>query len=89
MLLWLKSLFTDVSAGTLLVVMSMSVVLALMFALGEIASRTAELEPTPGSFPSGSSRELSTVSLPVAAPAETMKTPHGSVSVMVPVGAMR
>ncbi|RZJ03277.1 MAG: hypothetical protein EOP39_21785 [Rubrivivax sp.] len=89
MRIWFKSLFDDLSAGTLLVMASMSVVLALMFALGEIASRQAETDLPPGGFASGSLREASTVSMPMAAGSTDVATPHGSVSVMVPVGAIR
>ena len=91
MLTWFKSLFDDMSAGTLLVMASMSVVLALMFALGEIASRQAEIELPSAGFASGSLLDASTVSLPMTAGSSSsdVAAPHGTVSVMVPVGGIR
>lgn len=86
---WFKSLLDDLSAGTLLVMVSLSVVLALMFALGEIASRQADVELTPGAFPTGSHRDSSPVGVPIGVAAPEHVAPHGSVSVMVPVGAIR
>ncbi|MBP7566622.1 MAG: hypothetical protein KA795_11480 [Burkholderiaceae bacterium] len=87
MLIWFKSLFTDMSAGTLLVVLSSSVVLALMFALGEIASRTAESEALPSALPSGARDRAATSLLPSAGAVGDTTPGNGTVSVMVPVGS--
>ena len=92
MLSWIKSLFTDVPAGTLMVAASLALVATLMFALGEIAASQPEPETlySPHSSHASESPHQSAVH-PVSAtlPGDHAGARGSSVSVMVPVGAYR
>lgn len=87
MFIWIKSLVADMSAGTLLVAASMATVVALMIALGEIAS----LQPDADVLLSADSHTDSSPLLQLGASGADAvgSASRGSVSVMVPVGGYR
>ncbi len=86
MFTWIKSLLSDVSAGTLLVLAATSLVVSLMIALGQIAS----LQPDANLLTVASDDSAST---PVQGQGngshEQTHPVRTSVSVMVPINAIR
>ena len=93
MLVWFKSLFADLSAGTLLVAASMALVIALLVALGEMAARSpdADLLLGHGSDHHPSSDDPAHTPVAATAPVADDGAParRSTVSIMVPVGAIR
>lgn len=87
MFIWIKSLVADMSAGTLLVAASMAMVVALLIALGEIASLQPDSDVLLGS---GSHTDNASLLQMGASSADASGgSSRGSVSVMVPVGSLR
>lgn len=87
MFTWIKSLLSDVSAGTLLVLAATSLVVSLMVALGQIAS----LQPDANVL-TVASDESSKSPVSMQGNSGTHEQSHpirSSVSVMVPVNAIR
>lgn len=87
MLTWIKSLFSDLSAGSVLVVAATALVVSLMVALGQIAS----LQPDRDVLTVASDES---VILPVSGQhgsvaSESPRAVRSSVSVMVPVNTVR
>ncbi len=86
MFTWIKSLLSDVSAGTLLVLAATTLVVSLMVALGQIAS----LQPDANVLTVASEDSVKT---PMQAQTGGTHEPahpiRSSVSVMVPVNAIR
>ncbi len=88
---WIKSLFTDVPAGTVMVVASLALVATVMYSLGEIAAAQPERDtllpadsPHATRLPDDFSAHSATAAL-----SGDQGAPKATISVMVPVGALR